>query len=182
MVELIGATGAAVSMVAAITRAGGSVAIVDTPAFGLLAAHEQAADLKRIALVADAGRDPIAVVSVLTGGMDLIIWTPGRTAFTPTVERGLAARLRTTQATLLALGPGLRRPDYRLDATPTGFHGIGDGSGCLSGFETTIASSGRNLAPTRTRIRIQRANGALEASTMPGPGVAAAYQHRRAGT
>lgn len=181
-VELLGARGPAISMVAAVTRTGGSVAIIDTPAFGLLAAHEQGALLDHIALIPDTGNDPIAVISILTEGIDLIVWTPGRAAFTPSVERGLAARLRTKHSTLLALGPGLRRPDYRLEATATGFHGINDGAGYLSGTDTTIRSSGRNLAPTQTRIRIERVGQGLEGSVVPTETTTLLERRRRTGS
>ena len=181
-VELLGARGPAISMVAAVTRAGGSVAIIDTPAFGLLAAHEQGAELARIAFIPEAGADPIAIVSVLTEGIDLIVWTPGRSTFTPSVERGLAARLRTKHSTLLALGPGLRRPDYRLEAATTGFHGINDGLGYLSGTDTTICSSGRNLAPTQTRIRIERTRHGLEGSVVPTETTTLLEHRRRTGS
>lgn len=182
IVELVGARGPAISMVAAVTRAGGSVAIIDTPAFGLLAAHEQGADLARIALIPEAGADPIAIVSILTEGIDLIVWTPGRSAFTPSVERGLAARLRTKHSTLLALGSGLRRPDYRLEAATTGFHGVNDGVGYLSGTDTTIRSSGRNLAPTQTRIRIERAGQGLEGSVVRTEATTLHERRRRTGS
>lgn len=181
MVQLLGAKGPAVSMVAAVTRAGGAVAIVDTPNFGLLAAHEQGGDLTLVATIADAGTDAVGVLSVLADGLDLIVWTPGRTAFTPSAERGLAARLRTKEATLLSLRPGLRRPDYRLDAAVTSFRGIDDHRRYLSGLDTTITSSGRNLAPTRTRIRIERTGGALEASTLPDTSATTPQLHLRAG-
>lgn len=182
MVELCGARGPAVSIIATVTRAGGSVAIIDTPTFGLLAAHEQGADLTRIALVPDSGDDPIAVISVLTEGMDLIVWTPGRTTCTPSVERGLAARLRTKQSTLIALGPGLRRPDYRLEVNIANYRGITTGHGNLSGIETTIRSSGRNLAPTRTRVCLSRGDRILKASVVPADVHTLGERRRQAGT
>lgn len=166
-VELTGARGPAVSIVAAVTAAGGHVAVVDTPTFGLLAAHEQGADLSHVAVIGNAGNDPITVLSVLADGMDVIVWTPGATVFTPSIERGLAARLRTKETTLITLGAGLRRPDYRLDAQIIDYHGITEGSGLLSAVDTVLTSSGRNLHPTRTGIRLERVHRTVHASLLP---------------
>jgi len=93
--------------------------------------------------------------------------TFGATAFTPSVERGLAARLRTKETTLTILGAGLRRPDYRLDAQIIDYHGITEGSGLLSAVDTVLTSSGRTLRPTRTGIRLERVHGTVHASLLP---------------
>ena len=118
-------------------------------------------------MIGNAGNDPITVLSVLADGMDLIVWTPGATVFTPSIERGLAARLRTKETTLITLGAGLRRPDYRLDAQIIDYHGITEGSGLLSAVDTVLTSSGRNLHPTRTGIRLERVHRTVHASLLP---------------
>ncbi len=118
-------------------------------------------------MIGNAGNDPITVLSALADGMDLIVWTPGVTVFTPSVERGLAARLRIKETTLITLGAGLCRPDYRLDAQIIDYHGITEGSGLLSAVDTVLTSSGRTLRSTRTGIRLERVHGTVHVSLLP---------------
>jgi hypothetical protein len=68
---LTGARSLPLSMVAAVTAAGGHAAIVGQPRAGLLAAVEMGADLSRVAVIPDPGADPVEVAAVLllvTGG------------------------------------------------------------------------------------------------------------------
>ena len=70
---LSGARSLPLSMVAAVTAAGGNAAIVGQPDIGLLAAAEMGADLSRLAVVPDPGTDPVEVAAVLMDGMDLVV-------------------------------------------------------------------------------------------------------------
>ena len=80
---LSGARSVPVGMAAAVTAAGGHVAVVGVPDFGLLAAAEMGADLSRLAVVPNPGADPVEVAAVLMDGMDLVVlggrgrWWPG---------------------------------------------------------------------------------------------------------
>src|SRR6202012_639119 len=58
---LSGARSLLLGMVAAVTAAGGNVAIVGQPDIGLLAASEMGADLSRLAVIPDPGADPVEV-------------------------------------------------------------------------------------------------------------------------
>ena len=58
---LSGARSLPLSMVAAVTAAGGNAAIVGQPDIGLLAAVEMGADLSRLAVIPDPGTDPVEV-------------------------------------------------------------------------------------------------------------------------
>src|SRR5882757_6778379 len=69
---LLGARSLPLSMVAAVTAAGGNAAIV-----GLLAAVEMGADLSRLAVIPDPGTDPVEVAAVLMDGMGLIVLALG---------------------------------------------------------------------------------------------------------
>ena len=62
---LSGARSLLLGMVAAVTAAGGNVAIVGQPDIGLLAAAEMGADLSRLAVIPDPGTDPVEVAAVL---------------------------------------------------------------------------------------------------------------------
>ncbi|PRC54281.1 hypothetical protein C6A85_49550, partial [Mycobacterium sp. ITM-2017-0098] len=70
---LSGARSLQLSLVAAVTAEGGHVAIIGQPDVGLLAAAEMGADLSRIAVIPEAGADPVEVAAVLMDGMDLVV-------------------------------------------------------------------------------------------------------------
>ena len=74
---LSGARSLPLSMVAAVTAAGGNAAIVGQPDVGLLAAVEMGADLSRLAVIPDPGTDPVEVAAVLMDGMDLVVLGAG---------------------------------------------------------------------------------------------------------
>ena len=70
---LSGARSLPVGMAAAVTAAGGHVAVVGLPEFGLLAAAEMGADLSRMAMIPHPGTDPLEVAAVLMDGMDMVV-------------------------------------------------------------------------------------------------------------
>ncbi|PQM46613.1 hypothetical protein C1Y40_03209 [Mycobacterium talmoniae] len=72
-----GARSLPLSLVAAVTAAGGNAAIVGQPNLGLLAAAEMGADLSRLAVIADPGSDPVEIAAVLADGMDLVVLAVG---------------------------------------------------------------------------------------------------------
>src|SRR6202048_3015861 len=74
---LSGARSLPLSMVAAVTAAGGNAAIIGQPDIGLLAAVEMGADLSRLAVIPDPGADPVEVAAVLMDGMDLVVLALG---------------------------------------------------------------------------------------------------------
>jgi hypothetical protein len=166
--EMTGAGGPVLSIIAAVTAAGGFAALVGIPSAGLLAAVEQGAVLDHVALISDAGSDPLAVVaSVLADGMDLIVWDPMRAHITPSTERVAAGRIRTKQATLITTGPGWQRPDLRIHSEVTGYGGIApSGGGRLQSIDMRVRSSGKSFAPTETRYRLAGSGGAVVAETL----------------
>src|SRR5690625_2610423 len=91
---LSGARSLPVSMVAAVTAAGGHAAIVGQPDIGLLAAAEMGAELSRLAVIPDPGPDPVEIAAVLIDGMDLVVVGLAGAAVAPSRARVLAARAR----------------------------------------------------------------------------------------
>ena len=89
---LSGARSLPLSMVAAVTAAGGNAAIVGQPDVGLLAAVEMGADLSRLAVIPDPGTDPVEVAAVLMDGMDLIVLALGGRSVPLTRARAVVAR------------------------------------------------------------------------------------------
>jgi len=101
---LSGARSLLLSMVAAVTAAGGNAAIVGQPDIGLLAAAEMGADLSRLAVIPDPGTDPVEVAAVLVDGMDLVVLGLGGRRVPPTRARAVVARARNKGCTLLVTG------------------------------------------------------------------------------
>ncbi|WP_085382828.1 hypothetical protein [Mycobacterium colombiense] len=91
---LSGARSLLLSMVAAVTAAGGNAAIVGQPDIGLLAAAEMGADLSRLAVIPDPGTDPVEVAAVLVDGMDLVVLGLGGRRVPPSRARAVVARAR----------------------------------------------------------------------------------------
>lgn len=98
---LSGARSLLLGVVAAVTSAGGNAAIVGQPDVGLLAAMEMGADLSRIAVIPDAGTDPVEVAAVLVDGMDLVALGLGGRRVPQTRARAVVARARNKGCTLL---------------------------------------------------------------------------------
>jgi len=101
---LSGARSPVVGLAAAVSGAGGHVAIVGLPDFGLLAAAEMGADLSRLAVVPDPGADPVEVVAVLMDGMDLVVLGLAGRRVPPARARAVTARARQRGCTLLVTG------------------------------------------------------------------------------
>ena len=101
MAVLSGARSLPLSMVAAVTAAGGHAAIVGQPDVGLLAAVEMGADLSRLAVIPDPGADPVEVAAVLMDGMDLVLLGLNGRSVPATRARAVIARARQKGCTLL---------------------------------------------------------------------------------
>jgi hypothetical protein len=126
---LSGARSLSLSLVAAVTAAGGHAAIVGQPDVGLLAAVEMGADLSRLAVVPDPGGDPVEVAAVLMDGLDLVVLGLGGRSVAPTRARAVTARARQKGCTLLVTDGDWPGASARLDARVSGYEVTGAGSG-----------------------------------------------------
>jgi hypothetical protein len=126
---LSGARSLPLSMVAAVTAAGGNAAIVGLPNIGLLAAVEMGADLSRLAVIPDPGADPVEVAAVLMDGMDLVMLGLSGRSVPLTRSRAVVARARHKGCTLLVTDGDWQGASIRLAAR-------------VSGYETTAGSAG----------------------------------------
>jgi hypothetical protein len=117
---LSGARSLLLGMVAAVTAAGGNVAIVGQPDIGLLAAAEMGADLSRLAVIPDPGTDPVEVAAVLIDGMDLVVLGLGGRRVPQTRARAVVARARLKGCTLLVTDGDWQAPT-RLAARVCGY-------------------------------------------------------------
>lgn len=118
---LSGARSLLLSMVAAVTAAGGNAAIVGQPDIGLLAAAEMGADLSRLAVIPNPGTDPVEVAAVLVDGMDLVVLGLGGRRVPPTRARAVVARARNKGCTLLVTGGDWQGAPTRLAARVRGY-------------------------------------------------------------
>ena len=118
---LSGARSLLLGMVAAVTAAGGNVAIVGQPDIGLLAAAEMGADLSRLAVIPDPGTDPVEVAAVLIDGMDLVVLGLGGRRVPQTRARAVVARARLKGCTLLVTDGDWQGAPTRLAARVCGY-------------------------------------------------------------
>lgn len=118
---LSGARSLLLGVVAAVTAAGGNVAIVGQPDIGLLAAAEMGADLSRLAVIPDPGTDPVEVAAVLIDGMDLVVLGLGGRRVTQTRARAVVARARNKGCTLLVTDGDWQGAPTRLAARVCGY-------------------------------------------------------------
>lgn len=137
---LSGARSLLLAMVAAVTAAGGNVAIVGQPDIGLLAAAEMGADLSRVAVIPDPGTDPVEVAAVLVDGMDLVVLGLGGRRVPQTRARAVVARARSKGCTLLVTDGDWQGAPTRLEAR-------------VCGYELT--SAGRPGFGRISRVRLQ---------------------------
>jgi hypothetical protein len=144
---LSGARSLSLSMVAAVTAAGGNAAIVGQPDSGLLAAVEMGADLSRLAVIPDPGSDPVEVAAVLMDGMDLVVLALGGRSVPQTRARAVVARAQHKGCTLLITDGDWQGASIRLEAR-------------VCGYETTASKPGfGRISKVRLRISGVRARG-----------------------
>lgn len=150
---LSGARSLGLSMVAAVTAAGGNAAIVGQPDAGLLAAAEMGADLSRLAVIPDPGNDPVEVTTVLMDGMDLVMLGLGGRSVPPARARGVAVRARHRGCTLLVSGGDWRDAALQLDARVSGYETTGcaavPGFGRIGAVRLEVRAAGRATGRTR---------------------------------
>lgn len=130
---LSGARSLPLSMVAAVTAAGGHAAIVGQPDVGLLAAVEMGADLSRLAVIPDPGADPVEVAAVLMDGMDLVLLGLNGRSVPATRARAVIARARQKGCTLLVTGGDWQGASARLEARVSGYEVTGGSGRPISG-------------------------------------------------
>lgn len=149
---LSGARSLLLSMVAAVTAAGGNAAIVGQPDIGLLAAAEMGADLSRLAVIPDPGTDPVEVAAVLVDGMDLVVLGLGGRRVPPSRARAVVARARNKGCTLLVTGGDWQGAPTRLAARVCGYDITADsrpGFGRIGGVRLQVSGTcaGRRVTP-----------------------------------
>jgi hypothetical protein len=149
---LSGARSLQVSMVAAVTAAGGNAAIVGQSDIGLLAAVEMGADLSRLAVIPDPGTDPVEVAAVLMDGMDLIVLALRGRSVPMTRARAVVARAQQKGCMLLVTDGDWQGASIRLKARVCGYETTADtpGFGRISKVRLEVCAEGRAIRRART--------------------------------
>ncbi|MDT5090551.1 MAG: hypothetical protein QOG47_3258 [Mycobacterium sp.] len=149
---LSGARSLPLSMVAAVTAAGGNAAIVGQPDVGLLAAVEMGADLSRLAVIPDPGTDPVEVAAVLMDGMDLIVLALRGRSVSLTRARAVVARAQQKGCTLLVTDGDWQCASIRLKARVCGYETSSEkpGFGRISKVRLEVCAAGRAIRRART--------------------------------
>ncbi|GJF08500.1 hypothetical protein NGTWS0302_30330 [Mycolicibacterium cyprinidarum] len=155
---LSGSRSLELSIVAAVTARGGHVAIIGQPDIGLLAAVEMGADLSRVAVIPEAGADPVEVAAVLLDGMDLVVLGLGGRSVPATRARAVVARARQRGCTLLVTDGNWQGACARLDAHVSGYDVAGAGRGVptpgcgrISRVRLAMPARGRSVGPVRAQ-------------------------------
>jgi hypothetical protein len=148
---LSGARSLSLSMVAAVTAAGGNAAIVGQPDSGLLAAVEMGADLSRLAVIPDPGSDPVEVAAVLMDGMDLVVLALGGCSVQQTRARAVVARAHQKGCSLLITDGDWQGASIRLEARVCGYETTSSkpGFGRISKVRLDVCARGRGIRRIR---------------------------------
>ena len=149
VVVLSGARSLPLSMVAAVTAAGGNAAIVGQPDVGLLAAVEMGADLSRLAVIPDPGTDPVEVAAVLMDGMDLVMLGLSGGSVPPARTRTVVARARQKGCTLLVTVGDWQGASLRLEARVCGYETGAPGFGRISKVRLDVCARRRAIGRIR---------------------------------
>ena len=149
---LSGARSLPVSMAASVSAAGGHVAVVGLPDFGLLAAAEMGADLTRLAVIPQPGTDPVEVAAVLMDGMDLVVLGLAGRRVPAGRARALVARARQRGCTLLVTQGDWQGASVRMDARVSGYEITSGPGASVDSAGAPVAGFGR-ISAVRVSIR-----------------------------
>ncbi|MFW0791058.1 hypothetical protein [Gordonia sp. CPCC 205333] len=158
-----GARSMIVALIAAVSGAGGQVAVVGMPQLSMLSAVQMGADLSCIAIVEDPGPDPVEIGGILLDGMDLVVLGLGGVAVPPARAKVLAGRARKQSSVLMVTGGRWPGAQLRLSARVVAYRQtpsmrregprIADpGYGRILGWRLQICVEGRGQRPMSSEI------------------------------
>lgn len=166
VVSVAGAGSLLLGLVAAVTDAGGHVAVIGLPRFGVLAAVEMGAQLDKLALIPDPGPDPVEVAAILLDGVDLVVLGLGGESVAPTRARAVVARARSKGSTLLVTDGRWDGAELRLEASVRGYDGLGSGRelgrGRLRSIQLSVCARGKAMHDRTVRLDLRSVGGRVE--------------------
>jgi len=158
VVSVDGARSMLLSMIAAITAAGGYVAVIGQPHLSLHAAAEMGADLSRIATVDGApGFDPVEVAAVLLDGLDLVVLGLGGVSVPPSRSRAVMARARAKGAALVITDGRWSGVQASLTAQVADYRHLPFrhlGHGRIAGMSLSVEARGRGARARHSRVDV----------------------------
>ena len=108
--------------------------------------------------------DPLGVAAVLTEGLDLVVYrSPVALALSPVRCRPLLGKLRKGRAALMMVGATVPSPALTVTGDIQAFHGIGRGTGRITGVDIRVRAQSKGGRPASASITVGQA--AVEAST-----------------
>lgn len=111
--------------------------------------------LERVVAVPEPGIDPLGVAGVLAEGLDLVVvYTPQRLELSPVRARPLLARLRQGRAALVAVGTRVPSPALEVVGEVAGVHGVGHGSGRITGIDIRVRAQAKGARPASRVITL----------------------------
>ncbi|WP_280385266.1 hypothetical protein [Nocardia wallacei] len=138
-----GVAGPLAGIVAAVTAAGGNVALSGVPQLNPYAVVEMSGDLDRMYFVPDPGDDHAEVLGVLVDGFSLVVAGARGLALPPSRSSAIAARARASGCSVILTG-GIRwqGSGLRIVTRVVGYEGIGRGYGRITKLRFKIRAQG----------------------------------------
>lgn len=139
-----------------VAESGGYAGVVGWPEFSYAGiAAGSPGNLERVIAVPEPGIEDIAVAGVLAEGLDLVVLrTRVALELTPVRARPLLARLRGGNAALLCVNVAVPSPALRIDATVSTFHGIGPGTGRISGIDLRVRAQAKGARAASATVTL----------------------------
>lgn len=139
-----------------VVEAGGHAAVVGWPELSYAGIGKRY--LNRIIAVPDPGVDPLGITAVLTEGVDLVVYrSPMKLALSPVRCRPLLGKLRNGRAALMMVGATVPSPTLAVTGDVEAFHGIGRGTGRITGVDIRVRVQSKRAHPASATITIGKA-------------------------
>ena len=142
-----------VELIGQVVEAGGRAGVVGWPELSYAAIGADA--LERVVAVPEPGIDDLSVAGVLAEGLDLVVLrTRSALELSPVRARPLLARIRKGQAALVCVNVAVPSPALTLTGTLAQFHGIGRGTGRITGIDFDVRAEGKGYRPASARVTL----------------------------
>ena len=142
-----------VELIGQVVQAGGRAGVVGWPELSYASIDIDA--LERVVAVPDAGLDDLSVAGVLAEGLDLVVLrTRSPFQLTPVRARPLLARIRKGQAALVCVNVEVPSPALTITGQLAQFHGIGRGTGRITGIDFDVRAQAKGYRPASARVAL----------------------------
>jgi hypothetical protein len=166
VVSVDGAASVLIGLLAAVTAAGGHVAVIGMPGLGLLAFHEQGGNLAKLALIPAPKDAAIDCAAILLEGFDVVVLGLSGGAVTPSRGRAVAARARSKGSLLIVTEGQWDGPDLRISSRVAGYTGLTAGKGRVTGVRLDVAAAGKGFQQRTGSLEIRDGTGQLRWATV----------------